>query len=111
LNKDEGEWNAFGGTMPSGSRENEETVFAPLETIVNCLVNLGSVCGSTTGEHWDCNFRYHNCPTKFVCGESTGSRTFKLDACMRQKSVTSSEILLSDVAVIGKFKKKKDKSV
>ena len=111
LNKDEGEWNAFGGTTPSGSGENEETVFAPLETIVNCLVNLGSVCGSTTGERRDCNFRYHNCPTKFVRGESTGSGTFKLDACMRQKSVTSSEILSSDAAVIGEFKKKKDKSV
>ena len=93
LNGDKGEWQALSGINPSSSAKKETEVFGSLQGIVNFLLSsdsVDSVSASTSRERRQSRFRYRNCPDDPVYGESSGSGTFKLDACIRPNEVTSS---------------------
>jgi len=101
------QWKAFGHTKPSSSVEHEEKVFKPLEMIVNMLLGL-EVTDPTTCQLWHPSFRYTDCPDKLLKGESVGSATSKIDACMRLGGTKFDQLLGSNAAVIAEFKKNKD---
>ena len=101
------QWKAFGRTNPSSSTEREEKVFKPLEMIVNTLLGL-EVADPTTCQLRRPSFRYTDCPNKLLKGESVGSATSKIDACMRLEGMRFDQLLGSDAAIIAEFKKNKD---
>jgi len=101
------QWKAFSCTSPSLSTEHEEKVFKPLEMIVNMLLDL-EVTDPTTCQLWCPSFRYTDCPNKLLKGESVGSATSKIDACMRLEGMRFDQLLGSDAAIIAEFKKNKD---
>ena len=101
------QWQAFGRTNPSSMTENEQKVFKPLETIVNTLLGL-EVTDPTTRQLRRSSFRYADCPNKLLKGESVGSGTSKIDACMRLEGMRFDQLLGSDTAIIAEFKKNKD---
>ena len=101
------QWKAFGRTNPSSSTEREEKVFKPLEIIVNTLLGL-ELTDPTTCQLRDSSFRYTDCPDKLLKGESVGSTTSKIDACMRLEGMRFDQLLGSDAAIIAEFKKNKD---
>jgi len=102
------QWKAFGCTNPSSSTEREEKVFKPLEMIVNTLLGL-EVADPTTCQLRRPSFRYTDCPNKLLKGESVGSATSKIDACMRLEGMRFDQLLGSNAAIIAEFKKNKDR--
>ena len=101
------QWKAFGRTNPSSSTEREQKVLKPLGMIVNTLLGL-EVTDPTTCQLRHPSFQYTDCPNQLLKGESVGSATSTIDACMRLEGMRFDQLLGSDTAIIAEFKKNKD---